>query len=169
MMNKEFNTLNVLPEIRMLLDGLNCNYKVHRQGDEGFAYLDGFSACVTIFAPNSDRTIFIDSECGIFLYFEEEDCDSLCESNFNSFAETLTAVLKNEICSASIYVGETKTLLSSGLKSKSEVEEKPVAELFAAPALADYYKKVIEKDGAEARFIFWDSKFDKMVVIEKKS
>lgn len=168
-MNKEFNTHDMLPEICALLDGLNCTYKVHRCGDEGFAYLDFNSACVTVSAPDPDRTIFIDSECGLFFYFDGDDCESISESDFGSFSDTLTAVLKNEVCLAYVYAGEKKNLLSSGLRSKADIEKKSVAELFSVPPFVEFYRDGLEKDGAEVRFLFWDSRLDKTVIIEKKS
>lgn len=166
-MSGNFNTPDRLTEICALIDKLAVEYEVHRRDEEEYSYLDEYSACVTVYAVDSDRTIFIDSECGLEFNFGQKHT-SIHERSFSAFAETLTAVLKSELCVASLYVGEDRMWLSDGLRTRSEIGEKSVVELFIAPPFVEEYKVILEENGAKAEFLFWDSNYDRTVIIENK-
>lgn len=168
----EFKSLDKLNEICLVLGKLNVKYEVHRHDDGEFSYLSDNEICVKIPNPYSDRTMFIDLQDEISLFFGPEWHEHyyLTEEYYEEFRDTFTGILKNEHCSAAVFIGEDLRWGSSMLANKKSVFEKSAEEIFAMPfpETAAEYRKSWEEKGAEVRFRFWNPKDDKTVVFERE-
>ncbi|MDE7399881.1 MAG: hypothetical protein K2N06_10185 [Oscillospiraceae bacterium] len=171
----EFESWDKLDEIRLILNRLNVRYVVHRHDDEEFSYLNDNEICVKIPNPYTDdtnRTVFIDLQDEISLFFGAEWHAHyyLTEEDYREFCETLSGFMKNELCSAAVFIGEDLHWGGSMLADRKSVSEKSAEEIFAGntPSDANDFKQSWEEKGAEVRFRFWNPKDDKMVVFERK-
>ena len=169
----EFEAWDKLDEIRGLLDGMNIKYEVHRHDDEEFNYLKDNEICIKIPNPYSDRTMFIDLQDEISLFFGPEWHEHyyLTQEYFGEFRDTFIGILKNEYCSAAVFIGEDLHWGGSMLADRKSVIEKSAEVVFAddTPSDANDFKQSWEEKGAEVRFRFWNPKDDKTVVFERKS
>lgn len=169
-MEEEFQSVDKLDEVCALLDELAVKYEDHYNDDNEFSYLaDGE---VSIKIPDSfiERTMFIDFQGEISLYFADWHAHyCLDETYYAEFRETLTAILKNDLCSAAYFYGEELKWGGSTLALRADVENKPPDEAFAGNRImAQVYREKWENDGAEVRFLFWNPKYDKIIAIEKR-
>lgn len=173
-MNKfdEFESWDKLDEIRAILDEIGVKYEVHRHGEEEFKYLEENDICVKVPNPYSDRTMFIDLQDEISLFFGPEWHEHyyLTGEDFEDFSDTLVGILKNEYCSAAVFIGEDLRWGGSMLSDRKSVAEKSAEMILAWGNSADAKKlrKSWEEKGAEVRFRFWNPKDDKTVVFERK-
>lgn len=167
----EFDSLDKLDEIRAILDELNVKYEVHRHDEEEFKCLKENDICVKVPNSYSDRTIFIDLQDEISLFFGSEWHDHyyLTEEDFEIFCDTLTGILKNEYCSAAVFIGEDLHWGGSMLADRQSVSENSAEMIFAEDDFEDAkeFRKSWEEKGAEVRFRFWNPKDDKTVVFER--
>lgn len=168
---EEFDSVDRLDEIRGILDGLNVKYEVHRHDEEEFKYLEENDICVKIPNPYSESTIFIDLQDEISLFFGPEWHEHYYpnEEFFAEFCDTLAGILKNEYCSAAIFIGEELRWGGSMLSDRKSVNENSAEMIFADGDSADAkeFRQSWEEKGAEARFRFWNPEDDKTVVIER--
>lgn len=168
----EFESWDKLDEICEILDRLNVKYEVHRHDEEEFKYLEENDICVKVPNPYSDRTIFIDLQDEISLFFGPEWHEHyyLTEESFGEFCDTLAGILKNECCSAAVFLGEELRWGGSMLADGQLVCENSAEMILADgdPADAKEFRESWEEKGAEVRFRFWNPKDDKTVVIERK-
>ncbi len=168
----EFESLDKLDEIRAILEGLNVKYEVHRHDEEEFKYLEGNDICVKVPNPYSDRTMFIDLQDEISLFFGPEWHAHyyLIQEDFEEFCDTLAGILKNEFCSAAVFLGEELRWGGSMLADRKSVAEKSAEMILAEDDSedAEEFRKSWEEKGAEVRFRFWNPKDDKTVFFERK-
>lgn len=168
---EEFEPIDKLEDICRLLDDLGCKYKVHRHDDGEFSYLDDSEVSVKIPNPYDDRTMYIDLQGEISLYFGEEWHAHYYadEHDYQEFIATLRGILTNELCSVADFLGEEREWGGSTLAEKSDIESKPPEEAYAGNRImAQVYKEKWEKSGAEVRFLFWDPKYNKIITVEKR-
>lgn len=167
----EFESLDKLDEIRAILDGLNVKYEVHRHDEEEFKYLEENDICVKVPNPYSDRTMFIDLQDEISLFFGPEWHAHyyLTQEDFEEFCDTLAEILKNECCSAAVFIGEDLRWGGSMLADRKSVVENSAEMVLAEgdSTDAEEFRKSWEEKGAEVRFRFWNPKDDKTVVFER--
>lgn len=170
----EFEPLDKLEDVCALLDELSVKYEVHRDDEGGFSYLKDDEASIKIPNPYTDRTMFIDFQDEISLFFGAEWHEHyfLCERYYNELCETLFGLLKCELCSAAVFIGEERRWGGSMMSTKTEVAERSAEEIFAGPypdpGETKEYRKAWSEKGAEVHFLFWDPSYDKIVVIEKE-
>lgn len=168
----EFESWDKLDEIRLTLDKLNVKYEVHRHDESEFNYLKDNEICVKIPNPYSERTMFIDLQDEISLFFgvEWHAHYYLTEEDYREFCETLSGFMKNELCSAAVFIGEDLRWGCSMLANRKSVIEKSAEEIFAddEPEDAREFRQSWEEKGAEVHFRFWNPADDKTVVIERK-
>lgn len=161
--------LDILNEIDDLLEELGCEHDVHRDKDEEFPDYTENNACVIAFNPHADRNMTIEitkSEewSEMTLYFAEQHAHYA----FDELSELLgdvRAIIANELGDGEVYRGEKRRPSMGGYVSRADVETKPPADCFGVSVSESEW----EKDGAEIRFKFWDPKFDRTVVIKKRS
>ena len=174
-MDDEFDPLDKLDEVCELLDGLSVKYEVHWHDDGEFSYLNDDEAAIKIPNPYTVRTMFIDFQDEISLFFGEEWHEHyfLCEHFYKEFLETLSGFLKNELCSAAVFIGDERRWGGSMMSTKAEVGEKSAEEVFAGPfpdpKEVEEYRNSWSEKGAEVHFLFWDPRYDKIVTVEKGS
>lgn len=171
-MNDEFKALDKLDTVCDLLDELSVKYEIHRHDDGEFSYLADDEAAIKIPNPYADRAIFIDFQDEISMFFGEEWHEHyfLLNDHFDELLETLEGLLKNELCSAAVFIGTDKRWGGSRLSSKIEVFKMTAEEIFSEPCPlpgeAEELRKSWEKKGAEVHFLFWDTGYDKITTIE---
>lgn len=171
----EFESWDKLNEIRGLLDGMNIKYEVHCHDEGEFSYLSDNEICIKIPNPYTDdtnRTVFIDLQDEISLYFGAEWHEHYClnEEDYCEFCETLSEFMKNEICSAAVFIGEDLRWHGSMIADRKSVAEKSAEKIFAE-CFHDSdktFRRSWEEKGAEIHFRFWNPADDKTVVIERK-
>lgn len=174
-MDDEFDALDKLNEVCRLLDGLSVNYEIHRHDEGEFSYLKDDEASIKISNPYTDRTMFIDFQDEISLFFGKEWHEHyfLTEYYLKELLETLSGFLKNELCSAAVFTGEDRRWGGSMMSTRADVAEKSAEDIFAGPysdhGEVEEYRKAWSEKGAEVHFLFWDPRFDKIVIIEKES
>lgn len=163
----EFEPLDKLDEVCALLVELGMTYEVHRHDEGEFSYLKDDEASIKIPNPHTDRTMFIDFQDEISLFFGQEWHEHyfLTEYYFKEFLETLSGFLKNELCSAAVFIGEERRWGGSMMSTRTEVAEKSAEEIFAAPYTgeAEEYRRSWTEKGAEIHFLFWDHKNDQII------
>ena len=171
-MDDEFEPLEKFDEVRVLLDELGVMYEVHRHDEGEFSYLKDDEVSVMIPNPYTDRTMFIDFQDEISLFFGKEWHEHyfLTEYYFKEFLETLSGFLKNELCSAAVFIGEERRWGGSMMSTRAELAEKSAEEIFAAsyPEEAGEYRRSWTEKGAEIHFLFWDTSYDNIIIIEKE-
>lgn len=173
-MDEEFETIEKLGAVQDLLDELSVKYEVHRHDEGEFSYLKDDEVSIKIQNPFTDRTVFIDFQDEISLFFGEEWHEHYYPYNdyFDEFLETLAGLLKNELCSAAVFVGDNRHWCGSRLSSMVEISEKSAEEVFSEPCPmsgeAEELRHSWEEKGAEVHFLFWDPAYDKIVVYEKR-
>lgn len=113
--------------------------------------------------------MFIDLQGEISLYFADWHTHYyLDKTDYAEFCETLTAILKNEICVGTVYLGSELKWHGSRLVLPTDIDNKPPFELFAMGIPTKKFKRVLEKNGANVRFLFWNPDDDKIIAIEKR-
>jgi len=161
--------LDILIDIDDLLEELDCRYDIHRDSDEEYPDYTENDACIIVSNPYIDRNTKIEitkSEewSEITLFFAEGHA----HYGFDDLPELLDdirAIITNEIGDGEIYLGEERRPSMGGFVYRADVETKPPADCFGIRITADD----LENEGAEIRFKFWNPKFDKTVVIKRKS
>lgn len=173
-MDNEFEPLDKLGAVTDLLDELAVEYDVHRHDEGEFSYLKADEVSIKIPNPFTDRTMFIDFQDEISLFFGEEWHEHYypCNDYFGEFLETLAGLLKNELCSAAVFIGDDKRWGGSVLSSRVEVSQKTPEEIFCEPCPepgeVEEMKSSWAEKGAEVHFMFWDPTYDKRVIFEKR-
>lgn len=173
-MDEEFEPIEKLGTVQDLLDGLSVKYEVHRHDEGEFSYLNDDEVSIKIQNPFTDRTVFIDFQDEISLYFGMEWHEHYYPNSdcFDEFLETLAGLLKNGLCSAAVFVGDDRHWCCSTLSSKVEISEKSAEEVFSEPCPrpgeAEELRHSWEEKGAEVHFLFWDPAYDKIVIYEKR-
>lgn len=167
----EFNAVDKLKDVCGLLDWLSVKYEVHRHDEGEFSYLSNGEISIKIPNPFVDRTMFIDFQDEISLFFGKEWHEHyfLCECYYNEFCETLSGLLKSELCSAAVFIGEERRWGGSMTSSREEINRLSAEEIFALPfpETASEYRSSWEEKGAEVYFLFWNPEFDKIVFFER--
>lgn len=161
--------LDTLNDIDDLLEELGCEHDIHRDSDEEFPDYTENDACVIAFNPYVDRNLTVEitkSEewSEITLYFAEQHAHYAFDEQ-PDLLDDIRAIITNELGDGEVYLGEDRRPLMGGYVSRADVETKLPADCFGVKIAADDW----EKYGAAICFKFWDPKFDKTVVIEKKS
>lgn len=166
----EIDVLDRLGDVCALLDKMLVKFEVHRHDDSEFSYLKDSEVCVKIPNPRVERAIYIDFQDEISLFFGKEwhEHYSPDEYDYNEFRDTLSGFLKNELCSAAVFIGDERRWGGSMTSSKKEVAEYSAEEIMAFHEDVEEYRKSLEKKGAEIRFLFWDPSYDKIAVFEKR-
>lgn len=169
----EFKSLDKLDEIRGILDEIGAKYEVHSHDDGEFSYLVDDEICIKIPNPYSERTMFIDLQDEISLFFGPEWHEHyyLTEEYFEDFRDTLTSILKNECCSHALFYGDDLQWGGSGLAVKGN-EIKELSGYYCintmSNEISEYKKEWADNDMySELRFMFWNPIDDKTVVFEK--
>lgn len=167
---EEFNALDKLGEVCGIFDGLAVEYEVHRRDEGEFSYLDEGEVSLKIPNPYTDRTMFIDFQYEISLFFGE-----MWHLHFNPYEDEyvifvgmLNGILKNEQGIAELFAVEPPEWLASIIAAKDEINGN-VTDLFFKPKGFKHCKKEVKKCGGEVRFIFWNPVDDLNIVIEKKA
>ncbi len=161
-----------LEDICALLDGLGCRYTLHQNDEDYFSYLKNDEVSVEIPNPYTERTMFIDFQDEISLFFGEDwHCHySPDEECFHELCKTIRGIMSNELCSVGKFSGEGRQF--GGCLGAKSNECKRFGEYFAVPVsrLIEEYSEAWadEDENIEVRFKFWNPKFDKTVKIEKK-
>lgn len=173
-MNDEFKALDKLDDVRNVLDALAVTYEIHSRDEGEFSYLKADEVSIKILDPFADRTIFIDFQDEISLFFGEEWHEHyfLLNDHFDELLETLAGLLKNELCSAAVFIGDERRWACSRLASRSEISKKSAEEIFCEPCPmpgeVEELRSSWEEKGAEVHFLFWDPAYDKIIVYEKR-
>ncbi len=165
-----FGIIEAAKEICGLLDKLDVKYAIRRKDDNEYSYLEENELSIRLPNPYVSHAIFINLQREISLFFANWHAHYCYEeADFSELCETLAAILKNAVCSASVFLGEGEEWNGSVLAEKSNVEGKPPEETFVGSRImAQVYKEQWEKSGAEVQFVFWDPKYNKKVIIERK-
>lgn len=168
---ESFEISEIAEDICCLLDELSVKYKIYGKDDNEFSYLEENELSIGISNPYVSHAIFINLQREISLFFADWHAHYCYdEADFSEFCETLAAILKNTVCSASVFLGEDRKWNGSVLAEKSNVESKPPEEAFAGNRImAQVYREQWEKNGGEVRFVFWNPKYNKIVTIERKN
>ena len=173
-MDNEFDPLDKLGVVQDLLDELAVKYEVHHHGEGEFSYLKDDEISIKIPNPYNERTIFIDFQEEISLFFGEEWHEHYypCNDYFDEFLETLAGLLKNELCSAAVFIGNERRWGCSMLSSRLEISKKNAEEIFCepcpTPGEVEDLRRSWQEKGAEVHFLFWDPSYDKTVIFEKR-
>ena len=102
---KEFVPVDRLDDTCGLLDSLGCKYTVHRNDEDEFSFLKDGEVSVKIPNPYTERTMFIDFQEEISLFFGDEwhDHYSPDEECFQELCETIKGIINNELCSVGCF------------------------------------------------------------------
>lgn len=157
-------------DICCLLDDLGAKYTLHGKDNNEYSYLEENELSIRLLNPCVSHAIFINLQSEISIFFANWHAHYCYEeADFSELCETLAAILRNTVCSASVFLGEGEEWNGSVLAEKSNVESKPPEEAFAGSRImAQVYKELWEKSGAEVRFVFWNPNDNKTVKIERK-
>lgn len=158
-------------DICCLLDELGAKYKIYVKDDNEYSYLEENELSIRIPNPYCSHAIFINLQSEISIYFADWH-GHYCydETDYAEFCETLSAILNNSVCSASVFLGEGEDCKWNGstLAEKSDIENMSPEEAYAGNCImAQVKREQWEKNGATVRFVFWDPKYNKTVTIEK--
>lgn len=121
-MAKEFEPIDKLEEICVLLDELALKYEVHYHDDGEFSFLKDGEASIEIPNPYTDRTMFIDIQEEFSLFFGKEwhDHYSPDKNGFDDLCETIKGIINNEMCSRAFFYGEDLQWGGGSLNIKSD-------------------------------------------------
>lgn len=93
-------------EVCAFLDNLGVRYEFHRRDDGEFKYLKESEVSVKIPNPYAERTMFVDFQNEISLFFGEEWHEHYYpnDDDINEFYDTLKGILENVYCSAAVFI-----------------------------------------------------------------
>lgn len=96
-----------MEEICGLLDELDVKYAIRRKDDNEYSYLEENELSIKLPNPYVSHAIFINLKREISLFFADWHAHYCYEeADFSELCETLAAILKNTVCSASVFLGE---------------------------------------------------------------
>ena len=173
-MDNEFEPLEKTGDVCDLLDELAVKYEIRHHDEGEFSYLKEDEVSIKIQNPFTERTMFIDFQDEISLFFGEEWHAHYFPNDvyFSELLETLAGLLKSELCSAAVFIGDDGRWGGSMLSSRVEISRKSAEEIFCEPCPmpgeAEELKRSWEEKGAEVHFLFWDPTYDKRVIFEKR-
>lgn len=127
-----FEISEMSEDICSLLDDLGAKYKIHEKDDNEFSYLDEDEMSIREPNPYVSHPVIINLRRKISLFFANWHAHyCLDETDYAEFRETLSAIMNNELCSASAFLGKEHKWDSSVLAERTDVESKLPEEAFA--------------------------------------
>lgn len=157
----------------MLLDELALNYEVHYHDDGEFSFLEDGEVSIKVPDPYIDRTMFIDFQGEISLYFGTEWHDHYYpeESSFQDVCDTINGIINNEMCSSAVFYGEDLKWGGSWLSVNGD-KIREFCSGYCINTISNHineYKKdwADKETYSELRFKFWNPEYDRIVTVEK--
>jgi len=164
------NTLDKKEELCNLL--MNYLYEIHQKDDGEYRYLNDGDICITVINTDDDnKKIYLDLQEEFTLSF------GAFHSHYESFqygyddlVTDLKGILENRIGAASIYHHYEGKLnwLGSLMISIEEAETKTVKQVFHHVFHTKDFWNDLEQYGGEVWYEFWDFRYDKRIMIDKK-
>ncbi len=161
---------NALEAVCRLLYELDCRYECHVFGDEAYGWLKSGEYSITVKNPNADRNMDIDFQSEASLFFAEwhghfpfEESKELCA--------VIKGIVRNELCSTAHFHGDDLRWGGSCLSCRDKPRIFDFQRVDTVDETIAAYAETWNgsKDVNEIRFKFWDTKFDRTVVIGENS
>lgn len=166
---EELNPIDCKAELLQLFQAYPCN--VYTSLNEGYEYLSENSCCIAVVHPITQQELYVDLEDEREFTLSFAVCHSHyfpSQEDYSELKQTILKILQNEVCSASLWYGEDeKKWLGSLWINKTELEQ-PISQMFGFVWKTKEFRKRLNRFGGEVRFRFWDSKFDKTILLPKK-
>lgn len=167
-MKHEFS--HAAEKLQEICDLLNhCKYEIHYRDDGEYNYLTELDVCITIPSPYSDEKMYLDLDEEFTLswgaYHEHYSPDV---SGYKNMLEMMNGILNNELCSATMYYGETLKWLGSTFITRTESTELPVREIFSFIYKTREFKKKLDTNGGQVHYDFWNPAYNRIIKIDKK-
>lgn len=164
----EINPVDKLEEILSVLQ--DYNFEVHRGGEdnEEYSYLEKGCVCITVLNPYQDSKLFIDLDDEFTLTYAQCHCHYFSDMDeYRLLMEDLNAILKNHICSYSLYCGENKKWLGSSFIPKSQIQQSVKKNFHFALKISEFRNK-LNVQGGKVEYRFWNPADDLTVEIPQK-
>lgn len=163
----EINPVDQVNELCNIFKGYH--WEIHKAGDQDYEYLEADSLCITVLNPYSDFKMYIDLDEEFTLsYHAFHSHYSPWLGEYNDMLKTLRGFLNNEICSASLYHGESRKWLASACISREESLNSSVRETFSFVYKTPEFKKKLDSGGGQVHYSFWNPVDDKVIEIDRK-
>lgn len=163
------NTLDKKEELCELFEGYS--YEIHQKDSEEYCYMKDGDICITVKNNDGSKKLYVDLNEEFTLSFgafhSHYDCS---QSSYEELIGDLKGILDNRIGAASIYhfYNEKLIWMSSLMISIEEVTTQTVRQIFHHVYHTKDYRNDLDQYGGEVRYDFWDSQYDKIILIDKK-
>lgn len=168
MYDMEIDPIEKLDELCALL--ANQQIEVHKapDADPEYHYLGEGCVCITVLNPYSDSKIFIDLDDEFTLSYGAYHSHFFADTGqYEEMIKVIHGLLKNEICSASIYYGTDKKWLGSTITQRDNVN-KPFKEIFSFVLKEKTFKRKLRLYGGEVQYTFWNPSDNRAIQILAK-
>lgn len=161
----EFNPIEKTDELMGIFR--ECNSILHSKSDDGFDWLSDGSYCIEIPNPDSEDNITIECEDDgeftvCFSYYHQHFFAD--DFGYDYMCKQIFSVLSNKCCSAALFCSNENEWLGSTLIEKEQCAL-PIENIFDFVLENEAFAEKLNKNGGEARFVFWDSGLNKTVKI----
>ena len=161
---KEFKPIDKLSELTEMLGAYNPI--IHQKNEEGYDWLDENSFCIEVPNPNGGESLIIEADCWEFTVFYSYYHTHFCaeEGMYGAMCITISDILNSKLGTAAIFCGSENKWMSSTMIER-ENTSLPIEEIFQHTFNHSKSADKLRINGGEARFIFWDSSFNKTIKI----
>ncbi len=162
------STLDKKEELCKLFE--ECLYEIHQKDQGEYHYLDEDDICITVKNSNESKVLYLDLNEEFTLTFgsfhSHYDCS---EYDYEELVTDIREIIKSNIGVASIYHYYDGKLnwLGSHLVSIEETETKNVKQVFQHVFSVKDFQNDLTQYGGEVHYEFWDSRYDKTLMIDK--
>lgn len=168
MYDMEIEPVEKLVELCTLLADQQIEVHKAPDADPEYHYLGEGYVCITILNPYSDSKMFIDLEDEFTLTYGAYHSHFFADTGeYEEMVKEMQGLLKNEICSASLYYGTDKKWLGSTSIQKDDIN-KPFNEIFSFVMKKKEFKSKLRSYGGEVQYIFWNPSDNRTIQIPAK-
>lgn len=168
MIEMEIDPVEKLDELCALLSDQQIEVHKAPDTDPEYHYLGEGCVCITVLNPYSNSKMFIDLDGEFTLTYGAYHSHFYADTGeYEEVVKAILGLLKNEICSASIYYGTDKKWLGSTSIQKDDIN-KPFKEIFSFVLKEKEFKSKLKLYGGEVQYIFWNPSDNRTIQIPVK-
>lgn len=163
------NALDKKEELCQLLK--DFPYEIHRKDNAEYRYLEEDGICITAKNADKSKVLYLDLDEEFTLTFGSFHSHYDCSQNgYDELVDDLIGILENKIGVALIYhhYKEKLNWLGSRMICIEEVENSTIKQIFHYVFQTRDFRNNLDQYGGEVLYEFWDSCYDKRVMIDKK-
>lgn len=146
-------------------------YEIYQRDNGEYHYLEEGNICITVQNADKSKKLYLDLEEEFTLTFGSFHSHYNCSQNgYDELVADLKGILVSKIGTASIYHHYKGKLnwLGSLMISIEEAENKTIKQIFRHVFQTRDFRNDLDQYGGEVIYEFWNSCYDKRIIIDKK-